>query len=263
MLNAKANYTQKTNRFNSSPHTHEGYELYFLLDGKREVFSDNKILLLPPKTFYVFRPFRLHQTRGDAYTKVDIRIAPELLTKEERDFLDFVSDGHPLSLEKQHFPLYVDLLKKTAELRKSDVPHATDYVVSLTKTLLLYLQQENQLDNVISPSNLVNPLADPLVIQITSYLDQHYASKITLNDLCEHFFFSKVVLCKRFKDSMTCSIMEYLLQIRINAAQILLRETNKSIEQIAELCGFSSANYFGLIFKKLRGCSPLNYRKLK
>lgn len=263
MLTVKANYTQRTTLYNSDPHTHEGYELYFLLEGKREVFSNNKILLLPPKTFYVFRPFRLHQTKGEACTKVDVRIAPSLLTKEERDFLDFVADGHPLSLEKQQFSLYVALLKKTAEMRKSDVPHAEDYAVALTKSLLLFLQQENQLDNAIAPSDLVNPLADPLIVQITSYLDQHYASKITLKDLCEHFFFSKVVLCKRFKDSMQCSIMEYLLRLRITEAQVLLRETDKSMEQIAELCGFSSANYFGLIFKKLRGCSPLHYRKLK
>jgi transcriptional regulator GlxA family with amidase domain len=40
-----------------------------------------------------------------------------------------------------------------------------------------------------------------------------------------------------------------------------LSSSDYSMEKIAELCGFPSANYFGLIFKKHYGISPLNYRK--
>ena len=40
---------------------------------------------------------------------------------------------------------------------------------------------------------------------------------------------------------------------------VLAREL--SMEEIAELCGFSGANYFGLVFKKNVGLSPANYRK--
>jgi transcriptional regulator GlxA family with amidase domain len=74
---------------------------------------------------------------------------------------------------------------------------------------------------------------------------------------------SKVSLCKKFKDVMNCSIMEYVMRIRLNKAKGLLRNTNKSIEEVAFECGFSSANYFGLIFKKEIGLSPLNYKKTR
>lgn len=263
MFTVKVHLTQRKQSYSSDPHTHEGYELYFLLDGTREIFSNNQTSLLPPQSFYVFRPFRLHQTNGEAHTKADVRIAPSLLTNEERNFLDFVSNGHPLSLRKQPVSLYTELLRKAVELDNTNAPNANEYTIAITKTLLLFLQQEPPLENVLCPSSLVNPLADSLISQITSYLDEHYTRKITLKELCDHFFYSKVILCKRFKDSMHCSIMEYLLRIRINEAQFLLRETDKPIEEIAELCGFSSANYFGIIFKKQRGCSPLHYRKLK
>ena len=60
---------------------------------------------------------------------------------------------------------------------------------------------------------------------------------------------------------MKCSVMKYVLELRLNKAKLLLRDTDKSIEQISVECGFSSANYFGLTFKKSIGLSPLNFRK--
>jgi transcriptional regulator GlxA family with amidase domain len=47
----------------------------------------------------------------------------------------------------------------------------------------------------------------------------------------------------------------------LNKAKHLLLSTDKTVNEIAELCGFSSANYFGLIFKKKENLSPLTYRK--
>jgi transcriptional regulator GlxA family with amidase domain len=46
-------------------------------------------------------------------------------------------------------------------------------------------------------------------------------------------------------------------------AKNLLVTTDLSMDEIAERCGYSSANYFSLIFKKNVGLSPLNYRKKK
>ena len=60
---------------------------------------------------------------------------------------------------------------------------------------------------------------------------------------------------------MHCSVMKYVSELRITAAEKLLDNTDKTIEEIAEICGFSSASYFGLAFKKERGKSPSNYRK--
>ena len=49
---------------------------------------------------------------------------------------------------------------------------------------------------------------------------------------------SKVSLCKKFKSVMNCSIMEYVSRMRLSKAKLLLRDTNKSIEEIAVECGF-------------------------
>ena len=50
--------------------------------------------------------------------------------------------------------------------------------------------------------------------------------------------------------------MDFLLNLRLEKAKEALETTNKSICQIAEECGFRSANYFSLIFKRKEQLSP-------
>ena len=74
-------------------------------------------------------------------------------------------------------------------------------------------------------------------------------------------YVTALVTCKRFSEVMRCSVIEYASAVRLNEARYLLSTTCKSIEEIAELCGYSSANYFSLIFKSKMGIVPSNYRK--
>lgn len=54
---------------------------------------------------------------------------------------------------------------------------------------------------------------------------------------------------------------EYLVLVRIQAASVMLLETNKSIAEIALACGFRDSNYFGDAFKREKGVSLSAYRK--
>ncbi len=66
---------------------------------------------------------------------------------------------------------------------------------------------------------------------------------------------------KKFKQLTGFGFNEYLTQIRLRKSEILLLSPENSINEIADMCGFSSSNYFGDIFKKHTGLSPSQYRK--
>ena len=55
-------------------------------------------------------------------------------------------------------------------------------------------------------------------------------------------------------------MIEYLNKIRIRAAKKLLKESQLKIYEIAEQVGFSDYHYFGIVFKKVIGLAPLEYR---
>ena len=70
----------------------------------------------------------------------------------------------------------------------------------------------------------------------------------------------KTYFSRRFKALTGFGFLEYLTQTRIRAAEQLLIETELSIENIAELTGFSCSNYFGDVFRHYKGVSPTAYR---
>lgn len=100
------------------------------------------------------------------------------------------------------------------------------------------------------------------IFLVKNYLETHYAEKITLEDLAQKQFVSQSYLQKQFKHYYGCSPNEYLLSIRLTQAKLLLRNTSKSINDIAYAVGFNTPSYFISIFGKKEGTTPLAYRKM-
>lgn len=101
-----------------------------------------------------------------------------------------------------------------------------------------------------------------VICQILEYVDRHYAEKLTLHDLAGELHYSESFLIRRFKEEMKLGFSEYLTRYRIQKAIILLRETNKRTEIIAEECGFLNAKYLNTVFRKHVGCSLREYVRL-
>lgn len=99
------------------------------------------------------------------------------------------------------------------------------------------------------------------VLPIKEYLDEHYAEKISLDELANTFFISKFYMTRVFKEQFGVSINSYLLQIRITKAKQMLRFSDEKIEAIGYQCGFSTPNYFTTTFKNVEGITPSEYRE--
>ena len=93
------------------------------------------------------------------------------------------------------------------------------------------------------------------------FIEKHFSKSLTLHDIASVADIGERECCRCFSRMLKTSPMEYLLDVRINKAQILLSQTTDSVEFIAEQCGFSSGSYFSKVFKARTGFSPRNYRK--
>lgn len=100
------------------------------------------------------------------------------------------------------------------------------------------------------------------IIQVRSYLDEHFAESISLATLAEMIYINKYYLVKAFKQQFGLTISQYIQQKRITHAKHLLRFTNRSIESIGIECGIEQPHYFSRIFKKIEGISPSQYRAM-
>lgn len=96
---------------------------------------------------------------------------------------------------------------------------------------------------------------------ILSYIHQHYAEKISLEDIAKAAFLSRNECCRFFKKKTNYTIFEYILEHRIHKGIEFLNEDSMTIGEIAFQTGFSTASYFTKTFHKHTGCTPRDYRK--
>lgn len=95
---------------------------------------------------------------------------------------------------------------------------------------------------------------------IKYYINQNYREPLTLDTLAEVGHINKYYLAHTFKKNMGISPIEYLNQIRIREAKILLDTTDYNIAEIAHISGFSSQSFFAQAFKRTTNQTPTSYR---
>lgn len=93
-----------------------------------------------------------------------------------------------------------------------------------------------------------------------AYVEEHYASNITLEDVAHCGEISKSYLSMLFKQETGINFVTYLNQYRIEKGKRLLTDTNLKIYEIAEEIGFGSPYYFSKVFKEMTGMQCKEYR---
>ena len=93
------------------------------------------------------------------------------------------------------------------------------------------------------------------------YVRDHYFENITVEEIAASAGVSSRECTRCFRRSIGSSPIEHLTQFRVRMAAKALRETNKTVLEISEDCGFSSPSYFGKIFRDLTGQTPKTYQK--
>lgn len=104
------------------------------------------------------------------------------------------------------------------------------------------------------------PLTDHISLA-RDYLEKHFSEEITLDTLLAHIPVSKYHFIRSFKEKLGLTPYQYLTQIRIQHAKILLRQSDLPVSSIADQCGYTDTSNFIAHFKKLSGETPLQYRK--
>ncbi|WP_110932569.1 response regulator [Paenibacillus bouchesdurhonensis] len=100
-----------------------------------------------------------------------------------------------------------------------------------------------------------------LVAEAKEYIEANYHdSDISINRVSKHLHISTGYFSNIFKREMKMTFVNYLLGIRMEAAQHLLRNTELKAFEIAEKVGFTDPNYFSFCFRKKFGISPKEFR---
>lgn len=97
--------------------------------------------------------------------------------------------------------------------------------------------------------------------QIQEYIQTHYIEDFTAGEIEKTCGLSYKYAGTLFKEATGQTIREYQRMLRLARACKLLKETDRTITEIAQMTGFSEVFYFSKVFRKERGCSPSEYRR--
>lgn len=105
------------------------------------------------------------------------------------------------------------------------------------------------------PNTKISTLAQDILI----YLQDNYLTVLTLDDISNHFGYSKSRFSHIFNEYFGCKLIEYINGLRCRHALELLLEKKTTITEIALASGFDSTRTFYRAFQKSFGCTPSQY----
>lgn len=96
-----------------------------------------------------------------------------------------------------------------------------------------------------------------------AYIDQnYYRDDLNLDLVAEKAGLSKYYMCKEFHKKYGLSPGKYLKELRISqACRLLITNGDYNMQDVARMVGYSNNNYFGKVFKAVKGISPKKYKK--
>ena len=103
---------------------------------------------------------------------------------------------------------------------------------------------------------------DERIQEALVYIENHLEYGSPIEEVAAYVSLSPSHFSKRFKKITGSTYTDYLTDVRIQHAQILLATTTLTIHEIASKIGVSGGNYLCTIFKKNLNMSPSEYKKL-
>lgn len=100
------------------------------------------------------------------------------------------------------------------------------------------------------------------ITPVLQYISGHFDEQLTLQQLSEVVDVTPQHLCNIFKKYTSHTVFEYINLERIQRAkEMLLRNKNMQIKEIAHTVGFTDVSYFCSVFRKAENMSPTEFRK--
>lgn len=245
-------------------HAHFEFELIYINQGKAKIIvgdyegilNEGDVVLIGPRLVH-----KLNCMDGASMTSMYF---------DKNAILDLVHAIADLSkldllLEKasfgiQFFPSDPTVGQLIASLRNSNGIDRVIGLFQLFKNLLLD-KGHKVLSTAFKTEVNRESYIDNRLNDVNKYIKQHLDRKITLDQLAEQANMSSPAFCNFFKKKTGKTVFQQLNEIRIAHAKKMILETDLTVAEVADACGYPSTSFFNRQFKKLTGKSPTSFKK--
>jgi len=251
-------------------HLHDWYEVVYIYSGKGTFFIDqtfydaqsDHIFLIPGNTIHhsfpdsdnpktatalFFHPSFVHSSPlGDAFSY--LRCFEQ--AKRQKSFRLTADESTRQSLQQ-----LINLIHEELNAKQQGYRHAVQLYV---QQLLLLLNRAIMPAAPECPSFAFGP---PWMATVLAHIDEHPGAPLHMSTLAKQAAVTPAHFSRVFKSLTGLTVTEYVTTKRIIRSKELLSETNATIAEIAEQCGFESLPHFHRTFKRMTGLTPSRFKK--
>lgn len=250
-------------------HWHEEFEIICIMDGKLTVqvhsekyeCSQGDLVLIPPGAVH-----QIQQCGSDTCFYFNILFKFSLLEPDEESymykkyFLPLLNENGIEHYIPENSALGNELLPVVNHLIVNREKKYNNQELVIKAKLFLLIEKiqgaiKNDFPNVKDSSSISR--LKPLIRKI----DENYGEDISIADAADICAMSETYFMKFFKKMTGMTFVEYLKNVRLEKALLMLKSSPMSVSQIAEQCGFHNFSYFIRSFKKHFGVTPKQIQK--
>lgn len=242
--------------------SHDWAKLIFVLSGQGKYRIEQKVYSVSEGDLIVINPGVLHQS---------LVSNPENPTTEavvgftDIQFVGFSANEVPLpedgavihtqgELRQKLFKIFTSMDAENVVRRTGRYYMLKSY---LMQALLLLVREQTEPIAVTTGCSFKSVNKKYVVEQMIEYFEDHYAEKISLDQIADNTYLSTVYVSKIFKAETGDTPIRYLINIRLEKAKELLENGwEGSIQEVAMEVGYDDAYHFSKLFKKRYGVSP-------
>lgn len=266
---------QAKNVFSKAPDTHSlltseahfEYEVLLVTKGHASAIISHKTYDIGNQTLIFISRLERHSFLLDTetpYCRYVLTVSSDVLMQNVRDvaLVSLLMQRpkefcHAIPLTDAQFAEISALFELIrAECAGQEAFYITRSISAFVSILILLYRTHPESFPMRSKSNIQN-----LVLEAQRYVNDHFESRITLEEIAAKNFISRHTLSLAFKDIVGISFRDYLVLFRLTEAKKLLITTDLSVDEISEKTGYQNVNNFIQTFKSREKLTPLQYRK--
>lgn len=238
----------------SSPHTHCFTEIFYIKNGKGHMQIESSNISISANNLIIINAYVQHTEISSPVAPLDYYVLGverlQITSKDSNDYCIF------------HFPDSNPSVRQCFENILSELKYKNDSYNAICQNYLEILVLQLCRKDHVSYDIVETQQSSRECNKVKHYIETNYHDKITLEHLSKLSSLNKYYLTHKFTEMYGKSPISYLNQVRIMACKDLLRTTNQSIEEIANMTGFSSPSYFSQTFQKTCKMTAHQYRKV-
>lgn len=232
-------------------HYHDDFEILYIRSGKVKMIINGESIIAEDNSVVIINPYETHYgellSESLSYYCIDF----------DYKFLGLSNTDEIISNSMK----YINYIHDASELK--------NYICAVHNS---YMNEKKSWD-IYAKANLLlifYYLHDKIIKcsaskadfgkSVINYIEAEFMNNISSKDASFSLKYNHNYFCRAFKKNFGCTFSSYLNEYRIRLAQKLL--TSYKVTEVSAMVGFSNITYFSVMFKKITGISPSDYRKI-